>query len=147
MSCIYASYASTIEGGTVHHSTSILTPRRQVYMCLGESIYFICQISPVNAQTVTLIQWRIQFDSLSVHDISETFRHPYYVGAILRDSIHHGNDEVEFIFNLTFASSYKLESTLSTDVYQFFNGALVQCGEDHAYFASTVIYTIQGTQR
>ena len=116
-----------------------------MHACLEDSIVFICQISPASIETVALIQWRIQFDSLSIPDVSEVFRQPYHVGTILRDSIHdYDNNEIEFVFNLTLVSSNALESTLTMDVHQLFNGAYVHCGENHASFASTVLYILEG---
>jgi hypothetical protein len=134
-------YYISIDG--INHQSTTLIPRGKVHVCLEDSIVFICQISSANTQTVALIQWRIQFNSLSVPDVSEVFRQPYHVGTILRDSIHYDNNEVRFVFNLTFVTSNILETTLTMDVHQFFNGAYIHCGEDHASFTSTVLYILE----
>lgn len=96
-------------------------------------------------QVVPLVQWKIQFNDISLPDVTETFSQPYQVGTILRDTIHHGDSEAMFTFNFTSIESSTFESVLNANVYDFFNGAIIQCGEDLVEnYATVIIHTIDG---
>ena len=104
-----------------------------VYLCLGKSQTFSCEI-PKQGSFLTTLEWRIDFEhSSSEESVTRLFTSADPEGHILRES----TPGVAFVFNLTSngSSSLSLISVMNITVDDinaaaFINNATVNCGDE-----------------